>query len=139
MARVFFDTSAYAKLYIAEKGSRAAAVIARDAETVVVSAIVMPETVSALRRLVREDRLDEAEYDMVKARLCNDLASLECVAVDEETIVGAIATMEHSALVRTLDALHIGAAMAAKAELFVTSDLRQAEAARASGLRVRVV
>ncbi|MDA8425490.1 MAG: type II toxin-antitoxin system VapC family toxin [Treponema sp.] len=136
MLRIFLDTSAFAKLYIEEYGSGEIGDLVRKADSLVVSAIVLPETLSALRRLVREGKITEADYGLVKERLCRDIADIEVVSISDETIGKAVAVIERSPI-RTLDALHIGAALAEGGSLFVTADSRQAEAARAAGLEVR--
>lgn len=138
MPTVFMDTSAFAKLYFEETGSAAIGEIVRIAESILVSAIVLPETLSALRRLVRERKIEESDYGLLKERLCRDIATIEVVSISDETIKMAVAVIESSSI-RTLDAIHVGAALAAGASLFVTTDSRQAEAARAAGLDVRFV
>jgi uncharacterized protein len=138
MPAIFLDASAFAKLYIEEAGTAAIGEIVRAAESIIVSAIILPETLSALRRLVREGKIEESDYGLLKERLCRDIATIEVVSISDETIGKAVAVIEGSSI-RTLDALHIGAALAAGASLFVTADSRQAEAARSAGLNVRFV
>jgi hypothetical protein len=138
MPAVFLDTSVFARLYIEEAGTAAIGEIVRAAESIIVSAIVLPETLSALRRLVREGKIGESDYGLLKERLCRDIATIEVVSISDEAIGRAVAAIERSSI-RPLDALHVGAALAAKASLFVTADLRQAEAAREAGLEVSFV
>ena len=138
MSGLFLDTSAFAKLYIEEEGSAEVRGFVGEADPLVVSAIVLPEALSALRRLVREGKLGEDDCSLLKERICRDIADIEVVPISEQAIGKAVAVIERH-LTRTLDALHIGAALAAGASLFVTADSRQAEAARASGLDVRFV
>jgi predicted nucleic acid-binding protein len=138
MPGIFLDTSAFAKLYIAESGSEELGNLIRKTESLVVSVIILPETLSALRRLVREGSLEEKDYQELKERICGDIATIEVVSVSDEVIKKTIAAMELSQL-RTLDALHIGSAIAAGTSLFVTADERQAKAARSSGLAVRLI
>jgi predicted nucleic acid-binding protein len=54
------------------------------------------------------------------------------VPLDEHVERFAIAAMEHGPL-RGMDALHIGSALAARVDLFVTADRRQAQVARGQG------
>jgi predicted nucleic acid-binding protein len=138
MSAIFLDTSAFAKLYVEEAGSAEIAALAREAERLVVSAIVLPETLSALRRLVHEGKIEEGDYILIKERLCHDIARIEVASISDEAIGKAIGAIERSQI-RTLDALHIGAAIVAKVSLFITADMRQAEAAAESGLEVRLV
>ncbi len=138
MAGVFLDTSAFAKLFIEEQGSVEVGRIVREAEAIRVCSIVLPETLSAARRLVSEGKLEAADYDRIKESACNDIAAIEVVAVSDEVIARAIDAIERSQI-RTLDALHIGAAISVEASRFVTSDSRQAAAARDAGLEVILV
>jgi predicted nucleic acid-binding protein len=138
MKAIFLDTSAFAKLYVAEEGSVELAELVYTAESIAVSAIVLPETLSALRRLVREGKIEESDYGLLKERLCRDIATIQVVSLADETIRRAVAVIENSSI-RSLDAIHVGAALAVDASLFVTADSRQTEAARAAGLDVRFV
>jgi predicted nucleic acid-binding protein len=138
MPATFLDTSAFAKLYIEEEGSHEVGELVSLAESLVVSALVLPETVSALCRLLREGKIEATDYDRIKERLCRDIAAIDIASISDESIGKAVEAIERSPI-RTPDALHIGAALAAKVSLFVTSDLRQAEAARTAGLDVRFV
>jgi hypothetical protein len=138
MSVTFLDTSAFAKLYIEERGSDEIGDLVRAAESIFVSAIALPEALSALRRLVREGKIEESDCSILKERLCGDIAAIQVVPISDESIGRAVAAIERSAI-KTLDALHIGAALVAEASLFVTSASCQAEAAREAGLDVRVV
>ena len=138
MKAIFLDTTAFAKLYVAEEGSVELAELVYTAESIAVSAIVLPETLSALRRLVREGKIEESDYGLLKERLCRDIATIQVVSLADETIRRAVAVIENSSI-RSLDAIHVGAALAVDASLFVTADSRQTEAARAAGLDVRFV
>ncbi len=138
MPGLFLDTSAFAKLYIEEDGSAEVRGLVGEADPLVVSTIVLPEALSALRRLVREGKLGEDDYSLLKERLCRDIADIEVAPISEKAIGKAVVVIE-SHPIRTLDALHIGAALAAGVPLLVTADSRQAEAARGSGLEVRFV
>ncbi len=138
MPGLLLDTSAFAKLYIEEDGSAEVRGFVGEADPLVVSAIVLPEALSALRRLVREGKLGEGDYSLLKERICRDVADIEVVPISEQAIGKAVAVIERHPI-RTLDALHIGAALAAGVPLLVTADSRQAEAARGSGLEVRFV
>jgi uncharacterized protein len=138
MPGTFLDTSAFAKLYLAELGSAEVGRTVAEADSLFVCSLVIPEALSAMRRLVREGSLDEGDYREVKVRICGDVAALDIVTISDEVIGESIAAIERSPI-RTLDALHIGAALVVGASLFVTADERQAKAARESGLDVRLV
>ena len=67
--KVFLDTSAFAKRYVAEQGSDKVLAMCQQADTLVVSIICLPELVSTLSRLVREKKLTKAAYRGLKGCL----------------------------------------------------------------------
>lgn len=138
MPGVFLDTSAFAKLYIAEPGSDEVRRIVSDADDILVSALVVPETLSALNRLLREGAIDRDAYATIKERVVTDISMLHVVSVSDAVIGRSLVILERSS-VRTLDALHIGAALEAGASLFVTADREQAKAGAAAELQVRYI
>ena len=136
--RVYLDSSAYAKHFIEETGSMEVEKQLGAATMLVLSALVIPEILSALNRLRREHQLRLSDYHAVKRRLADEVRDAEVVTVTEDVVRASVAVLESSA-VRTLDALHIATALVSDADLFVTADRRQSTAARKAGLRVRQV
>lgn len=136
--RVFFDTSALVKRYIDEPGSETVSAILGAAEALFVSVLCLPECVSAFQRMVREGYLSSQEYARLKDVVLADLGdAIVCHAVPE-VVDGAVECLERYPL-RTLDALQLGCARAVSADLLVTADRRQSDAARGEGLEVRLV
>ena len=66
--KVFLDTSALAKRYVAEQGSDQVLAVCQQADSLVVSVICLPELVSTLCRLVREEKLASAAYRTLKGK-----------------------------------------------------------------------
>jgi uncharacterized protein len=133
--RLFLDTSAFVKRYLSEPGTDRVLALTASAESLGVSVLVLPEAVSTLRRLVREHRLRESEYAIVKSGLVRDLADADVCDLTPGALERAVGCLERHAL-RALDALHIGCAHAYRPDLFVSADQRQCDAARAEGLVV---
>ena len=106
--RVFFDSSAFAKRYVSEAGTEKVLAWCDQATEIALSAIPLPEIISAFCRLRREGKIDETQYRQLKSML---LADIE-------------------------DAIHIGAAVALQADVFVSADARQRDAAVKAGLHV---
>ena len=131
---VFLDTSAFAKRYLTERGSEKVNSVLLDADQLAVSVLCVPEFVSTLSRLVREERLRASERDLIKALAIADLADADICQITPEVVASAVTLIESTPL-RTLDAIHIASAASLKAELFVTADRRQLSAARAAGLQ----
>ena len=71
---------------------------------------------------------------MVKSRLLEDVRDAEIINLTDDVIAYAMLVLEQNPI-RAMDALHIAAAKAWKADLFVTADKEQARAARRMGLK----
>jgi len=136
--RVFFDASALVKRYVDEPGSDTVSAILEAAEVLIVSALCLPECVSAFQRMASEGLLSHQEYVWLKDAVLADLADAIVCHVVPEVVDGAVECLERHP-VRTLDAIQIACARAVTADLFVTADRRQGAAARGEGLEVRVV
>ena len=136
--RVFFDSSAFVKRYVNETGTDAVLHWCDQATEIILSGIALPELISSFCRLQREGRITETQYRQLKSLL---LADIEDAAIGDLTpvvIAHAIASLEGNVR-RGMDAIHIGSALALKADLFVSSDRRQLDAAARSGLRTAPV
>ena len=75
--RLFFDTSAFLKRYVDDPGSGRVVELMSFAVGVGSSALVLPESVSTLRRLVRENGLAEDAYCCLKEAILTDLANAD--------------------------------------------------------------
>jgi len=136
--RIFLDSSALAKKYIAEKGSERILALWREAEDISLSILCVPEVLSACNRLRREKKLDQKGYQAIKDGFFRDLEDTNLINVVPTIIEGAVSCLEDGTI-RTLDAIHVASAMSIGCELFVTSDPRQAEGARAMKLQTELV
>ena len=67
--KLFLDTSALAKRYIAEQGSDGVLRLCREAEQLAVSVICLPEMISTLNRLVQEQQRRIERLEAQNARL----------------------------------------------------------------------
>ena len=135
---VFFDSSAFAKRYIEEKGSDQVQAVLSSASALAVAVICVPEIVSALCRHRRERKLTTEEYRKTKASLLTDIGDATVISITEEVIAESVALLEQFPL-RSADALHIACASEWSTDLFVSADDRQCKAARARGLRVEAI
>jgi predicted nucleic acid-binding protein len=136
--RVFLDSSALAKRYVAETGSEAVLDWCARADELALSSLAIPEIVSALCRLRRDGRLGEKQYRDAKSDLLTDLEDALLCDASPTILKHAVRALENHP-VRSSEAIHVGSALALEADIFVTSDRRQAEAARAMGLAVEEV
>lgn len=136
--RVFLDSSALAKRYVAEPGSDVVFDWCARADELCVASIAVAEIVAAFCRLRREGRLGDDRYQTLKGALLEDLEDALLCDVTPSVLKHSVHALESSVL-RGMDAIHVGCARAMDADVFVTSDQRQAQAARGAGLRVEVV
>lgn len=133
--KLFLDTSAFAKRYVAEQGSVKVLALCHQADSLVVSVICLPELISTLSRLVREKKLAKADYQGLKAYAMADLKDVDVCRMAPEVVASAISLLEAHPLC-AMDALHLACALAVKPDLFASADQRQLAAARKVGLRI---
>ncbi|EQD56309.1 hypothetical protein B2A_05319 [mine drainage metagenome] len=133
--RVYFDSSAFAKRYIDEAGTAEVLAWCERARELALSVIAIPELISAFCRLQREGRLTRAQYQAIKSALMADIADALILDTMPEVIQHAVKALEKHPL-RGMDAIHLGAALVCSAEVFVSADARQCQAAKSLGLKV---
>lgn len=136
--RVFLDSSALVKRYIGEPGSEKVVAWCDKATELVVTVIAVPEVISSFCRLVREGRLTEQQYAALKGDLRADLADAILCDTSPQVVQRAIFALEKHSL-RAMDAIQLGAALVTRAEVFVSADRRQCEAAKQLGVDVVAV
>ena len=133
--KVFLDTSAFAKRYVAEPGSDKVFAICQKADSLIVSVICLPELISTLSRLVREKKLTKAAYRKLKVDAMADLADVDICQITSEVLASVIALLESYPL-RALDAIHVACALNVKPDVFISADQRQIAGARKAGLKI---
>ena len=133
--KYFFDTSAFAKRYIDEKGSEDVVEYCQMASSLALSSICLPELISTLSRLKREKRISAAQYRQVKQMIIGDIEDVAICQLTVDVLETSISLLEKFTL-RAMDALHIACAIEWEAECFVSGDKRQLLAAEKSGLNV---
>ncbi len=136
--KTVFDSSSFAKRYIAEAGSDEVDEICQSTTNLGLCILCVPEIVSALNRRVREGSLPQSGYKQAKAQLVADVGDATLLHLTPTVISSAIQLLENNSL-RTLDALHVACGLAWQADLFVTADRRQHVAAQGAGLNCRLV
>ena len=133
--KVFLDTSAFAKRYVAEQGSDKVLEACQEADSLAVSVICLPELIAALSRLVREKKLANAADQKLKGDTMTDLADVDICQITPEVLAAVVSLLESHPL-RAMDALHVACALAYEPDAFVSADHRQLSAARKAGLEV---
>jgi predicted nucleic acid-binding protein len=135
--RVFFDPSALVKRYVDEAGTAEVLEWCDRADELALAVTAVPELISAFCRLHRERRITAPHYRRLKAELMGDLADALICELTPEVVQRAVDALEAHPL-RGMDAIHVAAALACEADIFVSADQRQCAAARSAGLKVVV-
>ncbi|TAL51851.1 MAG: PIN domain-containing protein [Methylovulum sp.] len=135
---VFFDTSAFAKRYINETGSDKVLEWCDKATEIGLAGIALPEIISAFCRLHREAWISDVQYRQLKSLLLADIEDVALCDLAPAVLAQAVLSLENNVL-RAMDAIHIGSAVVLKADVFVSADKRQCEAAIRAGLLVELV
>lgn len=133
--KVFLDTSAFAKRYVAEQKSDKVMKLCQQADNLVVSVICLPELISTLSRLVREKKLTKAAYRKLKNNAIADLTDVDVCQITSNVLVSVLSLLESYPL-RAMDALHVACALAVESDIFVSADRRQLLAAKKAGLKI---
>ncbi len=136
--RVFFDTSAFVKRYVSEDGTDAVLEWCDRATEIGLSGIALPEIVSAFCRLKREEKISDTQYRQLKSLLLADIEDAAICDLTPRVLAQAVSCLEANVL-RGMDAIHIGSAVALQADVFISADQRQRDAAIRAGLRVEAV
>jgi hypothetical protein len=135
---VFFDTSAFVKRYINEPGTDKVLEWCDKATEIGLAGIALPEIISAFCRLQREAKITDTQYRQLKSLLMADIEDAALCDLAPAVLAQAVSSLENNVL-RGMDAIHIGSAVILKADVFVSSDKRQCEAAGRAGLLVEQV
>ena len=135
---VLFDASALFKRYSGEAGVLRVLQLQAQATEVTAAVHCKTEVASALTRQWREGSFSDAEYDRMLTAIQADFDELTVMPLSAQAERNAIVAMRVATL-RSMDALHIGTAQAARVDLFVTADKRQAIAAQAMGLKTELI
>lgn len=136
--RIFVDSSALAKRYIYESGTEKINLKCKKAKEVILSVICIPETVSAFNRLRREKKIHGDIYHELKEEFSEDVAGATVIGINSSVVETTIKCLEQTA-VRALDAIHIGSAIEAGTDLFLSADKQQIKAAKTMGLKSEVI
>ena len=136
--KTFFDSSAFAKRFVAEKGSTEVDDICKKSSNLALSIICIPEIISALNRRLREKKLTKKQYSAVESRFLLEIRDSVLINLTPSVISKSTILLENYVL-RGMDALHIACASEWKADLLVTSDKRQAKAAKKFGIKTLLI
>jgi predicted nucleic acid-binding protein len=106
----FWDTSAVVPLLVEQQTSSRVAAWVREDEAIVLWTLTPVEIVSALRRLVRDNALDERDAQLAEGRM-GDVVRVSQVIVDTEPVKALATRLLRLHPLRPFDALQLGAAL----------------------------
>ena len=136
--RVFFDTSSFVKRFVEEVGSDEVEQVIENASEVGLSIICFTEIISALNRKLRKELISNEDYQALKEDVLEDIRDVDIINLTPSVLERTTVLLESNVL-RSLDAIHIACALEWGAELFVSSDERQVDAAVNAGLKVQLI
>ena len=133
---LYLDTSALAKLYLAEPESPAVeSVIRSNSPWIATSRVTYAEIFSVLARCQRDRRISPAAYKTQKKAFLSDWNTFHIVELTATVLSDAGRHIERHAL-RGFDAIHLCSALWIGQPLFACFDDRLKNAAAAEGLRL---
>ncbi len=136
--KLVVDSSAFAKRYVLEDGSEILDRLLQQASQLALCAILVPEIISGLNRRLGEQVLTQDDYRQAKEQLMNDIHDAIILQITPAVISRAVKLLENNVL-RAMDALHVACALEWQAELFISADIRQVEAAKNAGLHTKYI
>lgn len=136
--RVAIDTSALIKRYITIQGGEDLAALLEKATSLHIAPHCRVEMHSAFNRLRLTKQLSATACRAAITAFEQDAAGFQITPWSVEIEEAAINMLPNSNL-RAMDALHVAAALSAEAEMFVTSDERQAAGAKRVKIHVEFV
>jgi predicted nucleic acid-binding protein len=140
----YWDTSALAKLYLVEPDSATFDALAQRPVPIRISPLVRYEARLTFLRREREGVIADHAAVVLSRRLDQDVADgkVEVIAAgfaiesEFEQVVQACMNRATPISIRTLDALHVAAALSVGESEFLSNDVRQRAAAVAVGMTV---
>ena len=133
---VYLDSSALAKLYLAEPESKAVSeLIKKHGAGLFTSRLTYTELLSVLSRSHRERCISARAYVGKKSGFLNDWAVFQVVELTEEVLKPAADLIERYGL-RGADAAHLCSALWLGIPDFACFDARLSAGAQAEGLRI---
>ena len=132
--RIFIDTSALAKHFFQEEGTREVQDILSQAAMVYASILSLPEIFSTLARKKREKKVATRQYIEIKKAIVKDFRDFNISELSPRIISKSIFLLEKYSI-RTLDAIHLASALEIDPDIFVSSDHQQLKVAKVMKLK----
>ena len=125
----YFDTSAFLKRYVEEKGSTYVSRMLEDGVPVILATVTYTEMLMALRKKKSEQALSPADYSAAVQDITSDWVEMNVLPIDDgfHGEVRRIADeLRHDRHLKALDAIHLASALVVRQKytdmIFMTSD-----------------
>lgn len=142
--KAYADTGFVVTLYKTESSSaRAAALMAKQTQSVAMSQLGEIEFINALHLAVFRKEITSREAELKKRLFLDDIANgiFSIVPIPASALFTKTAELadRHSSRLgtRSLDLMHVAAALLLDSEIFFSFDERQRKAAKAEGLKIK--
>ena len=145
MGEVYFDSGALVKLYVQEPGSETVITLAEQEEQIPFTKLHDLEIRNAVRAQIGRELISRVQHDLAFTALDEDLQAnrLKSIQLNWESIYLKAEQLSSSytadILCRTLDILHVAAAVSISCTRFITGDIRQAALAEKAGVETILV
>jgi predicted nucleic acid-binding protein len=134
--RIFIDTSALAKRYVQEPGSKELEeLLTSITSEIFISTLAFVEFASAMGRKLRNKDIAEAKVGEAIKELEEDWYEVFAKIPLEDMLAETAATIALDYSLKGADAVHLASAQATGAELFVASDNKLIRMAKKMGIR----
>ena len=135
MSALYFETSAFVKLFVAESGSRTALRAWDAGMQMSTSSLLFVEARASLAAALRGRRMTTEQLAAAKRALRSMRGDLNEVQFDTTLLSHAEELTEQEAL-RGYDAVHLATALFGEADVLITADAALIDAAQRRGLDV---
>lgn len=135
---IYWDTSAYVKVFVCETDSGAARELLRASKSNLSSKLLVPELYSAVHKARRSGNATGRELEDILARIDEGLKSITLCSIDDEILQRAVGLVSRHAI-RSGDSIHLATGLLVREEsmkqkvVFVTADAELARAAKREG------
>ena len=125
----YFDTSAFLKRYVDEKGSTYISQMVEDGVPFVVATVTYTEMLMALRRKKADKALSSEDYQTAVEEITMDWPGLKKIDIDDgfhDRVRDVADMLRHDRHLKALDAVHLASALTLQRRLpqlvFMTAD-----------------
>lgn len=133
--RTYFDTSAFVKLFIDERGSNEVRAYWDESRYVISSSLMAVEATSVLSTARLMQKVSPAQLKHSIYEITELEAQIYSLEIDAQ-VIGLARSIALDDSLNAADAIHLASAITSNADVFVCADRRLCEVALAHGLSI---